>query len=119
MHPSQVIRKFVPLVDILPTAVGVIPTMIKDSITQNLFFSRNPDYSIRLYDILPNNGLTSIENATEESKKFIITKRNKSNSNDAYGLIMIDLHPQNIEYIDNLYDPDENEESLDIFIDKF
>ena len=119
MHPSQVIRKFIPLVDILPTAVGVIPTMIKDSITKNLFFSRNPDYSIRLYDILPNNSLTNIENATEESKKFIITKRNKSNSNYAYGLIMIDLQPQNIEYIDNLYDPDVNEESLDIFIDKF
>jgi hypothetical protein len=32
---------------------------------------------------------------------------------------MIDLHPQNIEYIGNLYDPDVNEESLAIFIDKF
>ena len=119
MHPSQVIRKFIPLVDILPTAVGVIPTMIKDNIAQNLFFSRNPDYCIRLYDVLPTNSLTNIEAATEESKKFIISKRNKSNS--YYGLIMIDLHvhPQNIEYIDNLYDPDVNEESLDIFIDKF
>ena len=117
MHPSQIIRKFIPLVDILPTAVGVIPTIVKENIAQNIFSYRNLDYCIRLYDVLPHNCLTNIENATEESKKFIITTRKKTNSN--YGLIMIDLHPQNIEYIDNLYDPDVNEESLDIFIDKF
>ena len=67
--------------------------------------------------LIPNNTLSNVENATEESKKFIITKTNLSNYN--YGLIMIDLHPEKIEYIDNLYDPDVTEESLDIFIDKF
>ena len=113
---------FIPVLDILPTAVAFIPTLLKKTVYDALSKGFNNNYEIRLKDLLPSCEMlkgNQLCNFTDESKQYMITSSEKINSNRYFCLVMIDLHPEKIEFINNIYDPDIGNEHIGEIIDGF
>ena len=106
--------KFISLMNILPTAVGLIPTTLKNNILFALRTNNNSSYEVRFTDLKPSSVLISADDMTlftKESKSRMSSEsgtlgKGGNNMNLFYGRIVFDLHSAKVKFIKDLYDPD-------------
>ena len=83
----------------------------------------NLEYNIRLVDLLPSSLLISVDNMSTVTKSCLnIMSRDSNKYIDYfkfYGLLMIDLHPEKIRFVKDFYDPDIEDDSINLTIDRF